>query len=109
MNPRNLFYGALATAGVSGLVIALFRYGLPLTTLLLIVISMLVMAIVGLAVSAMRARRKKGGSVEDALRAQSEREAASMAPDQRSEPNGPFGVSSNSARGTMDAAPRLFR
>ncbi|WP_412068632.1 type VI secretion system membrane subunit TssM [Rubrivirga sp. IMCC43871] len=85
MNPRNLFYGALATAGVSGLVIALFRYGLPMTTLLLIVISMLVMAIVGLAVSAMRARRKKGGSVEDALRAQSEREAASMAPDRRAE------------------------
>ncbi|MEM0963710.1 MAG: hypothetical protein AAGK21_14375, partial [Bacteroidota bacterium] len=80
---RKLLFSGLAAAGVGGLVIAFLRYGLS-PGLLLTVIGLLLTAVVGLVVSAMRARRR-GGSIEDALKAQSEREAASYTPDRKAE------------------------
>ena len=84
MTPRKLIFSGLAAVGVSGLFLAALRGGVPLNTLLLIVIGTLVAAVVGLAVAAMKARRS-GGGIEDALKAQAEREAASYAPDRKAE------------------------
>ena len=84
MTPRNLIFAGLAAVGVSGLALAALRGGVSLNTLLLIVIGTLVAAVVGLAVSVMKARRS-GGGIEDALKAQAEREAASYAPDRKAE------------------------
>ncbi|GAB5537539.1 MAG: type VI secretion system membrane subunit TssM [Rubricoccaceae bacterium] len=55
-----------------------------MTTILMLVIGLLVAAIVALAVSAMKARRS-GGGIEDALKAQAEREAAAYTPDKKAE------------------------
>ncbi len=84
MTPRTILFSALGAAGVGGVFLMLLRYGMPMTTLLLVVIGLLVAAVGALAVSAMRARRS-GGGIEDALKAQSEREAAQYAPDRKAE------------------------
>ena len=84
MTPRTLLFSVLGAVGVGGTFLMLLRYGVPMTTLLLIVIGLLVAAVGALAVSAMKARRS-GGSVEDALKAQSDREAAQYAPDRKAE------------------------
>ncbi len=76
-----LILGAL---GLSGGGIGMLRIGMPMTTLLLVVIGMLVVGIIGLAFSAMRARRTKGG-IETALQAQADREAAAYTPDRKAE------------------------
>ncbi len=84
MTPRKLLFSVLGAAGVGGVFLTLFRYGFPMTTILLLVIGLLVTAVGALAASAMRARRS-GGGLEDGLKAQSEREAAQYAPDRKAE------------------------
>jgi type VI secretion system protein ImpL len=84
MSPRKIIFSLLGAVGVSGTFLMLLRYGVPMTTLLLIVIGLLVAAVGALAASAMKARRS-GGNIEDALKEQSAREAAQMAPDRKAE------------------------
>ena len=84
MSPRKILYSVLAAAGVSLSFIGALQYGIPMNRLLLLVIGLLVAAVGALAVSVMKARRS-GGGVEDALKAQAEREAASYTPDKKAE------------------------
>ncbi|MEO0558137.1 MAG: type VI secretion system membrane subunit TssM [Bacteroidota bacterium] len=84
MSPRKILIATLAAVGIPASFIGALRYGIPMTTLLLIVIGLLVAAVGALAVSAMKARRS-GGNIEDALKAQADREAASYTPDKKAE------------------------
>ena len=85
MTPRSILFSVLGAAGIGGVLLTLLRYGMPMTTILLLVIGLLVTAVGALAASAMKARRNKGGNIEDALKAQSAREAAQVAPDRKAE------------------------
>ena len=84
MSKRRIVLAVLAAAGLSGGGVALMRFGVPMTTLLLAVIGLLVAVVGALAVAAMRARRG-GGGIETALKAQADREAAAYTPDRKAE------------------------
>jgi len=84
MSPKRLILSALGAVGLGGTGYVLLGLGLPMTTLLLVVIGLLIVSVIGLAISAMRARRNKGG-IETALAAQAEREAAAYTPDRKAE------------------------
>jgi type VI secretion system protein ImpL len=84
MSPRRILLSLLAAAGLGGGAFSLLRLGVPMTTLLLAVIGLLIVAVGALARSAMKARRTDGG-IEGALKAQAEREAAAYTPDRRAE------------------------
>ncbi len=84
MSPKRLLRPLLAAAGVSGIFVMLILGGVPKTMILYLVIGLLVSMVAAIAAWA-RKSRKKGGGIEDALKAQSEREAASYTPDRKAE------------------------
>lgn len=84
MSPRRLLTPVLAAVGISGIFFTLIVRGVSTTTLLMLVIGLLVAAIAAVAAWA-RKSRNKGGGIEDALKAQADREAASYTPDRKAE------------------------
>ena len=84
MSPNRLLRPVLAAAGVSGIFLMLIVSGVSKTVVLYVVIGLLVAAVAAIAAWA-RKSRSKGGGIEDALKAQSAREAASYTPDRKAE------------------------
>ena len=84
MSKQRIIYSLLAAVGLGGSLTTLSRFGVPTTTLMLVVIGLLVTVVGALAAWAMRARRP-GAGIETALKAQAEREAAAYTPDRKAE------------------------
>ena len=84
MSTRRIVLALLAAAGLGGGFVGLSRFGVPTTTLMLVVIGLLITVVGALVAMAMRARRPSGG-IESALQAQAEREAAAYTPDRKAE------------------------
>ena len=84
MSTRRIAFSVLAALGLSGGLFGMARFGVPMTTVLLVVIVTLVALVGALAAAAMRARRADGG-IESALKAQADREAAAYTPDRKAE------------------------